>query len=47
VEALEGFRYRVVGPVYGRLASGQEGWGRMAEPEEILEVIRRILTTDG
>jgi len=47
VETLEGFGYRFVGPVYGRLASGQEGWGRMAEPEEILEAIRRILTTDG
>lgn len=43
VEVLRGFGYRFVGPAYGRLASGREGWGRMAEPEEILEAIRKIL----
>ena len=29
----------VVGPVEGRLASGEMGWGRMAEPEAIVEAI--------
>lgn len=43
VETLQGWGYRFVGPVYGRLASGQEGWGRMAEPEEILSAIRELL----
>ncbi|MDR7416298.1 MAG: flavoprotein [Armatimonadota bacterium] len=43
VETLQGWGYRFVGPVYGRLASGQEGWGRMAEPGEILAAIRELL----
>jgi phosphopantothenoylcysteine decarboxylase/phosphopantothenate--cysteine ligase len=29
----------VVGPVEGSLASGEVGWGRMVEPEEIVEAI--------
>ncbi len=43
VETLERWGYRFIGPVYGRLASGQAGWGRMAEPEEILAAIRELL----
>lgn len=50
---------RVVGPVSGALAAGDEGMGRMAEPEEILAAVasalakgrdlsgRRILVTAG
>ncbi len=34
----------IVGPAVGRLASGREGAGRMAEPEEILEQVARVLT---
>jgi phosphopantothenoylcysteine decarboxylase/phosphopantothenate--cysteine ligase len=33
----------VVGPRVGRLASGTQGAGRMAEPAEILEAVRRAL----
>jgi len=33
----------MVGPKTGRLASGEEGTGRMAEPEEILAAIARAL----
>lgn len=33
----------IVGPVSGRLASGASGSGRMAEPEEILAEIERVL----
>jgi phosphopantothenoylcysteine decarboxylase/phosphopantothenate--cysteine ligase len=33
----------VVGPVRGRLASGTEGEGRMAEPADILECVRHVL----
>lgn len=29
----------LLGPVRGRLASGEEGWGRMLEPEEIVDAI--------
>ncbi len=43
VEALRQMGYRFVGPTFGRLASGREGWGRMAEPEEILEAARGLL----
>ncbi len=43
VQALREMGYRFVGPTYGRLASGQEGWGRMAEPEEILKAARELL----
>ncbi|MCS7172294.1 MAG: hypothetical protein N0A24_02605 [Armatimonadetes bacterium] len=43
VETLQGWGYRLVGPTYGRLASGQEGMGRMAEPEEILAAIRELM----
>ncbi len=43
VEILQQWGYRFVGPAYGRLASGQTGWGRMAEPEEILATIRELL----
>ena len=32
-----------VGPVTGRLSCGEEGMGRMAEPEEILKVIQAVL----
>jgi len=35
--------YLFVGPVVGRLASGKEGIGRMAEPEVIVEEIAAIL----
>lgn len=46
-EHLETLRRRgahIVGPEYGRLASGREGLGRMAEPETILQEILRLLT---
>lgn len=33
----------IVGPDYGRLASGAIGWGRLAEAKEILDSIRIIL----
>ncbi|MFZ0995137.1 MAG: bifunctional phosphopantothenoylcysteine decarboxylase/phosphopantothenate--cysteine ligase CoaBC [Candidatus Dormiibacterota bacterium] len=37
----------VVGPVSGRLASGRQGEGRMAEPEAILAAILRLLRPEG
>ncbi len=37
----------IVGPAYGRLASGQEGWGRLVDTETILGAIRQLLGRDG
>ncbi len=37
----------VVGPASGRLASGREGEGRMAEPEEILRALEELLLGSG
>ncbi len=37
----------IVGPAYGRLASGAIGAGRMAEPEEIVEAARWVLGRGG
>jgi phosphopantothenoylcysteine decarboxylase/phosphopantothenate--cysteine ligase len=41
---LESFGYHVVGPETGPLAGGDEGIGRVSEPETILEAIEAILT---
>ena len=37
----------IIGPVYGRLASGRMGLGRLAENEEILGVICQVLGRGG
>ena len=37
----------IVGPAYGRLASGHVGAGRMVEPPEIIQAMRQILGRDG
>ena len=34
---------RIIGPVYGRLASGNESTGRMAEPVVIVAAVRELL----
>ena len=34
---------RIIGPVYGRLASGHESTGRMAEPDVIVSAVRELL----
>lgn len=36
-----------VGPAEGRLASGRMGYGRMAEPAEIVDAARRVLAKNG
>src|SRR5207253_9993844 len=43
-ERLAARGVRFVGPASGFLASGHEGVGRMAEPGEILEAAREILS---
>lgn len=42
VETLTGRGARIVGPEAGSLAAGDEGPGRMAEPEEILRVAEEV-----
>ena len=43
VEALSARGALIVGPVEGALASGERGWGRMAEPEAIVDAVCRKL----
>ena len=59
IETLKGYGNHLVQPVFGELASGLTGIGRMAEPEEILERLinffsgpqklkgKRVLVTAG
>jgi phosphopantothenoylcysteine decarboxylase/phosphopantothenate--cysteine ligase len=47
VKALLARGIEMVGPEYGPLAEGEEGLGRMAEPERILAEIGRHLETSG
>ncbi|MFQ5826207.1 MAG: bifunctional phosphopantothenoylcysteine decarboxylase/phosphopantothenate--cysteine ligase CoaBC, partial [Dehalococcoidia bacterium] len=39
--------FTIIGPAYGRLASGQEGWGRLVETETILGIIHQVLGREG
>jgi phosphopantothenoylcysteine decarboxylase/phosphopantothenate--cysteine ligase len=39
--------FTVVDPEYGRLASGKEGWGRLAENEKIIKAIEQVLGKKG
>ena len=47
VDMLRGLGYVFAGPVQGRLACGTEGPGRMAEPDEIFEVVRHAYFASG
>jgi phosphopantothenoylcysteine decarboxylase/phosphopantothenate--cysteine ligase len=44
VKSLEDRGAHIVAPGHGSLASGREGVGRMAEPEEIFEVVAQVLS---
>ena len=39
--------FTVVDPGYGRLASGEVGWGRLAEVDEIIDTIKQVLGRSG
>jgi phosphopantothenoylcysteine decarboxylase/phosphopantothenate--cysteine ligase len=47
VETLRGRGAAVVGPVSGRLASGREAMGRMAEPAAIVDMVTALLGGRG
>jgi len=42
VKSIEDTGFELIGPEKGRLACGQEGIGRMSEPQDILERIKKI-----
>lgn len=43
LQTLRGFGHPTVGPAFGELAEGEEGWGRMVEPEVIVAHLARLL----
>jgi len=47
LRVLEGRGVGVVGPVEGALAAGDEGMGRMAEPEDIAAALERAVAEGG
>lgn len=44
VKVLKSYGYHFVGPEYGALAQGKEGWGRFAEPPTIIAAVKIILS---
>jgi phosphopantothenoylcysteine decarboxylase / phosphopantothenate---cysteine ligase len=47
VNALASRGARIVGPAHGSLAAGDEGTGRMSEPEGIVQAIEDVLSSAG
>lgn len=47
IDILEARGVRRIGPNAGELAEGESGWGRMAEPLEIVEAAASLLGADG
>lgn len=47
LEILKKRGVEIVGPAWGRLASGKEGWGRMVEVDELMGSIRMVLGRRG
>jgi phosphopantothenoylcysteine decarboxylase/phosphopantothenate--cysteine ligase len=44
IKTLKKMGFQLIGPVKGRLACGTEGLGRMAEPQDILKAIEKIVS---
>jgi phosphopantothenoylcysteine decarboxylase / phosphopantothenate---cysteine ligase len=47
IETLRSFGYHFIGPESGPLAGGDTGPGRVAEPDDILEMVERLLSPPG
>jgi phosphopantothenoylcysteine decarboxylase / phosphopantothenate---cysteine ligase len=47
VNALSSRGARIVGPAHGSLAAGDEGTGRMTEPEDIVQAVEDVLSSAG
>ncbi|OGR53489.1 MAG: hypothetical protein A3I11_09020 [Elusimicrobia bacterium RIFCSPLOWO2_02_FULL_39_32] len=43
VKKLKAFGYTFVGPEYGELLRGTKGWGRLAEPSEIVQAALKLI----
>ncbi|MCY7292191.1 MAG: bifunctional phosphopantothenoylcysteine decarboxylase/phosphopantothenate--cysteine ligase CoaBC [Ferruginibacter sp.] len=43
IEKIKSYGYKIIEPVFGELASGIVGEGRMAEPEDILEFTKKVI----
>ncbi|MCF6170987.1 MAG: bifunctional phosphopantothenoylcysteine decarboxylase/phosphopantothenate--cysteine ligase CoaBC [Bacteroidales bacterium] len=46
IRKLLSFGYRIIKPVEGELASGLSGPGRLEEPEQVFEIMKKALTPD-
>ncbi|GMQ97506.1 MAG: bifunctional phosphopantothenoylcysteine decarboxylase/phosphopantothenate--cysteine ligase CoaBC [Acidimicrobiia bacterium] len=44
IERITGFGYTLVAPQEGALAGGDEGMGRLAEPEDIFDAVDRLMS---
>ena len=44
IQKLKSFGNLIIEPAFGELASGLSGKGRMEEPDEILNVVRKFFT---
>jgi phosphopantothenoylcysteine decarboxylase / phosphopantothenate---cysteine ligase len=47
IETLRSFGYHFIGPESGALAGGDTGTGRVAEPDDILEMVERLFAPAG
>jgi phosphopantothenoylcysteine decarboxylase/phosphopantothenate--cysteine ligase len=47
IETIKEFGYHLIGPETGALAGGDTGIGRVAEPDEVFEMIERLLVPSG
>ena len=47
ISVLKSRGINVVGPSQGPMACGETGWGRMAEPTEIITAINALISSDG
>jgi phosphopantothenoylcysteine decarboxylase/phosphopantothenate--cysteine ligase len=47
LESLRAYGFHFIGPETGALAGGDTGTGRVAEPDDILEMVERLLTPTG
>jgi phosphopantothenoylcysteine decarboxylase/phosphopantothenate--cysteine ligase len=47
IETLESFGYHFIGPESGALAGGDTGTGRVAEPDDIVDMVERLLSPPG